>query len=86
MADINTIECAAGSSVTLTSKISGGTWGLRTSDQSKASVANGEVTVGSGIASGTLLSVWCKSSDWSVNNNKQLVAGSAVEYWTIKVD
>lgn len=78
------IECAAGSSVTLTSKISGGTWGLRTSDQSKASVANGVVTIGA-VASGTLISVWCKSTDWSVNNNKQLTAGSAVEYWTIKV-
>lgn len=79
------VECAAGSSVTLASKISGGTWGLRTSDQSKATVDNGVVTVGSGIASGTLLSVWCKSGDWAVNNNKQLTAGSAVEYWTIKV-
>lgn len=79
------IECAAGASVTLTSKINGGEWGLRTSDQGKASVANGMVTVGSGIASGTLLSVWCKSSDWSVNSSKQLTAGTAVEYWTIKV-
>lgn len=79
------IECAAGASVTLTSKISGGTWGLRTSDQSKASVANGVVTVDANTTPGTLLQVWCKSADWTVNSNKVLTAGSAVEYWTIKV-
>lgn len=91
------VQCAARSSVTLTSKINGGTWGVRTSDQSKASVANGVVAVASGIASGTLISVWCKSSDWATEivhyattvgtafKSRKLVAGSAVEYWTIKV-
>ena len=89
------IECAAGASVTLASKISGGTWGLRTSDQSKASVTNGVVTVDSGIASGTLLSVWCKSADWQTEivngtttdgaavKSRKLMAGEAIEYWTI---
>jgi hypothetical protein len=55
------------------------------------------VTVGSGIASGTLLSVWCKSADWQTEiangtttdgaavKSRKLMAGEAIEYWTIKV-
>lgn len=77
-------ECVAGSSVTLTNTFeSGGTWGLRTSDTSKASVLNGVVSVNADTPVGTLLSVWY--SNQVVNVNKQVTGGTYKEYWTIKV-
>ena len=81
------IECAAGLSVALTpTAASGGNWGARTSDASKASVNNGVVTVGSNIKSGTLLSVWYTDRDpEDVSAKTWGDGGTYMEFWTIKV-
>lgn len=62
-----------------------GIWGCRTSDfKYISSIENGVITLNDNIPIGKILSIWCKSSDWNVNQYKQYV-GSNIEYWSIKI-
>ena len=80
------IECAAGSSVTLTPRnASGGNWGVRTSDGESISVSAGVASISAGATVGTLLQVFYTDRSLTDVASKTWNGGSYMEYRTIKV-